>query len=604
MQIRRPVVSVLAALALFGGTAALTGCCSDVNGLEQRTGTSKDSTENFSGNDPTSVEQGSVYNHGNERPAAAPRTPRAAPGQAGRRPGRGAGSAGVAPGEPELVQPPGRAHQLGRARSISTLVGLSASRVCTSSRAHRSWTGGPAARRAPPGSPARRPATARPWPSPTAARRPAAGTPGRSTAGGGRPTPARAARCGTSRSGAPRRRRCAGGSAGSVHRAGTSSAGMSCTGTCSATTPERYCSAGCQGAGHARCRPSRDPARAVRPARPSVGPCRPRVSRSSRGRRRWPWRTAAVRSSTWRTPPRPSRPAWRRLPLPGDRRPRHRRRRAGRLPRRRPGPGHRPHGPHRLAALERGPAGPDRRPRARAGAGGPAHRLARRPGEHRREDRRRPRSPGRPDPAHRHAGPGLPGLLLRRPRRRRPPAAGPGPVHVAGPQGGRRAAVVLLLPPRRRAGPDPGRLRAGCPWSSAAGRWSTSGSGRRARAQPAGARVDRRRPRRGAPAARPRRRRHPHRSPGHAARRLRRARVLERGCEPAGLAAGPRRCPRTSRARSPTTTPTGSAASWPSPRTRRGGCGASCSPPSPRRCRCSAGCRSPGRCPPTCAADR
>ncbi|MCO7218938.1 hypothetical protein [Klenkia sp. PcliD-1-E] len=69
MQIRRPVVSVLAALALFGGTAALTGC-SDVNGLEQRTGTSKDSTENFSGNDPTSVEQGSVYNHGNERPGS------------------------------------------------------------------------------------------------------------------------------------------------------------------------------------------------------------------------------------------------------------------------------------------------------------------------------------------------------------------------------------------------------------------------------------------------------------------------------------------------------------------------------------------------------
>ncbi|GHE07301.1 hypothetical protein [Klenkia taihuensis] len=67
MQIRRPVVSVLAALAFLSGGAALTGC-SDTDGLEQRTGTSKDSTENFSGNDPSSVEQGSVYNHGNVAP--------------------------------------------------------------------------------------------------------------------------------------------------------------------------------------------------------------------------------------------------------------------------------------------------------------------------------------------------------------------------------------------------------------------------------------------------------------------------------------------------------------------------------------------------------
>lgn len=65
MQIRRPVVSVLAALAFLGGGAALTGC-SDTDGLGQRTGTPKDSTENFSGDDPTSVEQGSLYNHGNE----------------------------------------------------------------------------------------------------------------------------------------------------------------------------------------------------------------------------------------------------------------------------------------------------------------------------------------------------------------------------------------------------------------------------------------------------------------------------------------------------------------------------------------------------------
>lgn len=69
MRMRRPVVSVLAALTLLGGGAALTGC-SDTDGLGQRTGTSKDSTTNFSGNDPTSVEQGSVYNHGNERPGS------------------------------------------------------------------------------------------------------------------------------------------------------------------------------------------------------------------------------------------------------------------------------------------------------------------------------------------------------------------------------------------------------------------------------------------------------------------------------------------------------------------------------------------------------
>ncbi|MEI4271263.1 hypothetical protein TEK04_05970 [Klenkia sp. LSe6-5] len=67
MQIRRPVVSALAVLALLGGGAALTGC-SDTDGLGQRTGTSKDSTSNFSGDDPTSVRQGSVYNHGNEDP--------------------------------------------------------------------------------------------------------------------------------------------------------------------------------------------------------------------------------------------------------------------------------------------------------------------------------------------------------------------------------------------------------------------------------------------------------------------------------------------------------------------------------------------------------
>ncbi len=65
MRIRRPLVSVFAAVALLGGGAALTGC-SDTDGLDQRTGTSKDSSTNTSGNDPTSVEQGSLYNHGNE----------------------------------------------------------------------------------------------------------------------------------------------------------------------------------------------------------------------------------------------------------------------------------------------------------------------------------------------------------------------------------------------------------------------------------------------------------------------------------------------------------------------------------------------------------
>ncbi len=63
MKIRRPVVSVLTALALLGGGAALSGC-SDTEGLGQRTGTTKDDAQNLSGNDPTSVEQGSLYNRG------------------------------------------------------------------------------------------------------------------------------------------------------------------------------------------------------------------------------------------------------------------------------------------------------------------------------------------------------------------------------------------------------------------------------------------------------------------------------------------------------------------------------------------------------------
>ncbi len=67
MEIRRPVVAVLTAVALLGSGAALTGC-SDTDGLGQRTGTSKDSTDNLSGNDPTSPSQGGVYNHGNEDP--------------------------------------------------------------------------------------------------------------------------------------------------------------------------------------------------------------------------------------------------------------------------------------------------------------------------------------------------------------------------------------------------------------------------------------------------------------------------------------------------------------------------------------------------------
>lgn len=71
MQIRRPVVSVLAALTLLSGGAALTGC-SDPNGLGQRTGTPKDDATNLSGNDPGSVEQGSVYNHGNVAPGQDP----------------------------------------------------------------------------------------------------------------------------------------------------------------------------------------------------------------------------------------------------------------------------------------------------------------------------------------------------------------------------------------------------------------------------------------------------------------------------------------------------------------------------------------------------
>ena len=69
MHIRRPLVSVVAALALFGGSAALTGCA-DEEGLGQRTGTSKDDTNNLSGNDPSSPSQGSLNYQGNEAPFA------------------------------------------------------------------------------------------------------------------------------------------------------------------------------------------------------------------------------------------------------------------------------------------------------------------------------------------------------------------------------------------------------------------------------------------------------------------------------------------------------------------------------------------------------
>lgn len=62
MRIRRPLAALLTALALASG-GALTACESP-----GRTGTPADNAKNLSGNDPTSVSQGSLPLNSNEQP--------------------------------------------------------------------------------------------------------------------------------------------------------------------------------------------------------------------------------------------------------------------------------------------------------------------------------------------------------------------------------------------------------------------------------------------------------------------------------------------------------------------------------------------------------
>ena len=78
-----------------------------------------------------------------------------------------------------------------------------------------------------------------------------------------------------------------------------------------------------------------------------------------------------------------------RLPLPGDRRPRHRRRGTAGLPRRACSTGSPIGGRDRRAAVRRGRRGPDRRRRPHPPAGRAADGLSRRPVQHRRQVQRR-----------------------------------------------------------------------------------------------------------------------------------------------------------------------------------------------------------------------
>ncbi len=55
MQIRRPLATLLTALALFGGGATMTAC-SDADVTTPNEGTTEDDSENTGGNDPGSDE--------------------------------------------------------------------------------------------------------------------------------------------------------------------------------------------------------------------------------------------------------------------------------------------------------------------------------------------------------------------------------------------------------------------------------------------------------------------------------------------------------------------------------------------------------------------
>ena len=72
MSTRRPVVTLLTALAVLTGTAALAGCeaAPDAN-----TGTSASDSQNRSGDDPSGVLQGHLTNHSSYTPGDDGRSP-------------------------------------------------------------------------------------------------------------------------------------------------------------------------------------------------------------------------------------------------------------------------------------------------------------------------------------------------------------------------------------------------------------------------------------------------------------------------------------------------------------------------------------------------
>ena len=136
------------------------------------------------------------------------------------------------------------------------------------------------------------------------------------------------------------------------------------------------------------------------------------------------------------------------------------RRRADRLPRPPAGPGHRPRGRGRRAAVERGPARQDRRHRADPADGRPARGVPGRAVQHRREGGGRRRPADRPGPLDGRRRPGLPGFVLGPPAggaaararsRASPPRSAPG--RSSGWCERPRCDGAFRTPRRRRPGP-------------------------------------------------------------------------------------------------------------------------------------------------------
>ncbi len=64
MQIRRPLAALMTALALFGGGATLTAC-GDPAGLDRNDGSTDDTGDTSSGDEPGSEEQGNLPDNSN-----------------------------------------------------------------------------------------------------------------------------------------------------------------------------------------------------------------------------------------------------------------------------------------------------------------------------------------------------------------------------------------------------------------------------------------------------------------------------------------------------------------------------------------------------------